>query len=132
LDDLGTIERAVFAQTRDIVKRAADRFEAKAKASTPVGKHQYVYLKKGKSAPQRLSTGWQRRQIDPWKIYIANIRPHAHLAAKGWDHVHGKSIPPFVPWIKDAMVERERMVQELTDVLGANSPIVLRALEIVP
>jgi len=124
LQDLDTIDAVVFAQTQQIVQKAGLTYEARALASTPVGKGK-------KRDNQRLSTGWQRRVKDPLRVHVVNIRPHAHLAALGWEHVGGKTIPPFVPWIKDAITIREAMVDELTTLLGPGFPARLRALEMV-
>lgn len=125
LADLLTIERVVPEQTSRIIAQAAQRFEARARASTPVGAGK-------KTSGQRLSTGWQRRQIDPLRVHIANIRPHGHLAAEGFQHVGGKSVSPFVPWIRDAMTERAHMVDQLTALVQGGLPASLRALEVTP
>jgi hypothetical protein len=123
--DLNTIDEVVPAQVQRIVARSAQRFEAAAKGDTPVGK-------KTKRAGQRLSTGWQRRVVEPDRVEIVNIRPHAHLAAEGWNHVSGKRVAAFVPWIRQAVRERGRMVDEMTALVGRGFPVRLRALEVVP
>jgi hypothetical protein len=124
--DLQTIESVVTAQTQRLVAQAAQRYEATARAKTPVGTGK-------KTAGQRLSTGWQRRQKDPLTVYIANIRPHAHLAAEGFNHVHGKTVAPFAPsWIPDAMTERRHLVDQMTALVQGGLPASLRALEVTP
>lgn len=125
LADLNTIDQVVPAQVQQIVARSAQRFDTAARASTPVGK-------KPKRSGQRLSTGWQRRVVDAARVQIVNIRPHAHLAAEGWNHVGGKRVAAFVPWIRQAVQERDRMVDEMTALVGRGFPTRLRALEVTP
>lgn len=124
LADLDTIDATVLAQTAVIIAKAATTYETRARATTPVGKAK-------KRDSQRLSTGWQRRVKDPYRVYVVNIRPHAHLAAMGWEHVGGEHLAPFVPWIKEAIQIREAMVDDLTRLLGPAFPARLRALEMV-
>ena len=121
--DLATIDSVVPAQAQRIIAKAAQEYEAAGRATTPVGQEK-------KRAGQRLSTGWQRRVVGPLKVHVANIRPHAHLAAEGWHHVGGKQIGPFVPWIKQAIRERDEMVDELGNVVQSGFPAPLRALEV--
>lgn len=123
--DLATIDQVVPAQAQRIIARASQRFEGQAKARTPVGASR-------KAAGRRLSTGWQRRVAGPLRVHIANIRPHAHLAAEGWDHVSGKRIAAFVPWIGQAVAVRDDMVDELTATVQGGFPQRLRALEVTP
>lgn len=125
LADLNTFDQVVPAQMQRIIARAAQRYESAAKASTPVGK-------KKKRDGQRLSTGWQRRAMDPTRVHIVNIRPHAHLAAEGFTHVGGKRVAPYVPWIGQAIRSREQMVDEMTQLVGVGFPARLRALEVTP
>jgi hypothetical protein len=125
LADLATIDQAVPAQMQVIIARASAQYASTSQARTPVGTEK-------KRAGQRLSTGWQTRQISPLKVYVANIRPHAHLAAEGWTHVGGKHIAPFVPWIPDAVHIRERMVDDIEDLVQGSFPTTLRALRVTP
>jgi len=125
LADLATIEQAVPAQMQVIIARAAQTYASAAQARTPVGTQK-------KRAGQRLSTGWQTRVIGPLRVHVANIRPHAHLAAEGWTHVGGKSIAPFVPWIPDAMRVRDRMVDDIEALVHGSFPVALRALQVRP
>jgi len=125
LADLATIDQAVPAQMQVLIARAAQQFASTSQARTPVGAEK-------KRAGQRLSTGWQSRVISPLKVHVANIRPHAHLAAEGWSHVNGKTIAPFVPWIPDAMRVRDRMVDEIAALVAGSFPASLRALEVRP
>lgn len=126
LADLAAIDQAMPTQAQQIIARAAATFERAAKPSTPVGK-------KPKRAGQRLSTGWQRRDsanpLQP-SIAVVNIRPHAHLAAEGWNHIGGRRIAPFVPWIGDAIRVRGQMVDELEGLVQGGLPVTLRALEV--
>lgn len=125
LADLDAIDAEMSAQAQQIVSRAATTFERAAKASTPVGK-----AHRGR---RPLSTGWVRRDtkdaVHP-HIAVANIRPHAHLAAEGFQHVGGKRVPPFVPWIRDAIRVREQMVNDLEHLLQGGLHVPLRALEV--
>lgn len=123
--DLATIDQAVPAQMQQIIARAAQTYASASQARTPVGAQK-------KRAGQRLSTGWQTRPIDPLRVHVANIRPHAHLAAEGWSHVSGKQIAPFVPWIADAMRVRDRMVDQIADLVVNSFPTSLRALQVRP
>ena len=123
--DLATIDQTVPAQMQVIIARAAQTYASAAQARTPVGTQQ-------KRAGQRLSTGWQTRPVDPLRVYVANIRPHAHLAAEGWTHVGGKQIAPFVPWIADAMRVRDRMVDDIQALVVGSFPGTLRALQVRP
>ena len=123
--DLATIDQTVPAQMQVIIARAAQTYASAAQARTPVGTQK-------KRAGQRLSTGWQTRPVDPLRVYVANIRPHAHLAAEGWTHVGGKQIAPFVPWIADAMRVRDRMVDDIQALVVGNFPVALRALQVRP
>ena len=123
LADLTTIDQAVPAQMQTIIARASQTYAATAQARTPIGKDK-------KRSGQRLSTGWQVRVLGPLRVHVANIRPHAHLAAEGWTHVGGKTIAPFVPWIPDAMRVRERMVDDIADLVGGSFPAPLRALQV--
>lgn len=122
--DLDTIDTVVLAQTSVIVKRAGEKYLAAARAATPVGK-------RDRPGRKPLSTGWQHRVKDPLRVHVVNIRPHAHLAAMGFEHVGGKTIAPWVPWIKEAIQIREAMVTDLTQLLGPSFPARLRALEMV-
>ena len=121
--DLNTIDYAIQGQVQQIVFSTARRYLASVKASTPVGT-----VKSAKRKP--LSTGWEFRPVDPMRVHVANIRPHAHLAAEGWDHVNGDHVPPFVPWIKDAIATRAGMVTEIQHVVDGGVPMHLRALEV--
>jgi len=123
--DLATIDQAVPAQMQVIIARAAQTYASAAQARTPVGTQK-------KRAGQRLSTGWQTRPVDPLRVYVANIRPHAHLAAEGWTHVGGKQIAPFVSWIPDAMRVRDRMVDDIQALVVGHFPGTLRALQVRP
>ena len=123
--DLATIDQAVPAQAQVIIARAAQQYAVQAQANTPIGKEK-------KRSGQRLSTGWQVRVISSMKVHIANVRPHAHLAAEGWSHVGGKDIKRFVPWIPDAIQTRERMGDDIADIVGSSFPAPLRALEVRP
>jgi len=125
LADLDTIDQAVPAQMQVIIARAAQQYASTSQARTPVGTEK-------KRAGQRLSTGWQQRVLSPLKVHVANIRPHAHLAAEGWNHVSGKRIAPFVPWIPDAMRVRDRMVDDIEDLVQGSFPTSLRALRVTP
>lgn len=125
LADLATIDQAVPAQMQVIIARAAQTYASAAQARTPVGTQK-------KRAGQRLSTGWQTRVIGPLRVHVANIRPHAHLAAEGWTHVGGKHIAPFVPWIPDAMRVRDRMVDDIEALVVGSFPGTLRALQVRP
>ena len=125
LADLATIEQAVPAQMQVIIARAAQTYASAAQARTPVGAEK-------KRAGQRLSTGWQSRVLSPLKVHVANIRPHAHLAAEGWSHVSGKQIAPFVPWIPDAIRVRDRMVDDIEALVHGSFPVALRALQVRP
>lgn len=124
--DLDTIDRVVESQTQQIVQRAATKLEARVTATTPIGKAK-------KRAGQRLSTGWVRRERmergNP-HIALANTRPHAHLAAEGFEHVGGKHVAAFVPWIADAVRVRGEMVDELGQMVDGGLPVSLRALEV--
>jgi hypothetical protein len=123
--DLATIDQAVPAQAQVIIARAAQQYAARAQANTRVGKEK-------KRQGQRLSTGWQVRVISPMKVHIANVRPHAHLAAEGWEHVNGKTIARFQTWIPDAIRMREQMGEDIADIFGGSFPTPLRALEVRP
>lgn len=123
--DLQAIDLALAGQAQRLILAAARQYEAKGKASTPVSTVK-------KAGHQRLSTGWRLRLMTPYRVHVVNIRPHAHLAAEGWDHVGGKHVPPFVSWIPAAMAVREQMVDQLTQLVqGAGLPR-LRALEVTP
>lgn len=125
LADLTTIESVVPAQARRIVAQSAQRLDARLRATTRVGRTR-------KPAGKRLSTGWQRRIGGPLNVQLANVRPHAHLAAEGWDHVGGQRIAPFVPWLREAVQTRAAMGDELTALVGLGFPAPLRALEVAP
>ena len=124
LFDLDTIDATVLAQTQVIVRRAGEKYLAAARATTPVGT-------RNRAGRKPLSTGWQHRVKDPFRVHVVNIRPHAHLAAAGFEHVNGKEIAPWVPWMKEAIRIRAEMVDELTALLGPNFPARLRAMEAV-
>ena len=121
--DLATIDQAVPAQMQILIARAGQSFAARAQSTTPIGK---VTKRSG----QRLSTGWQVRVLGPLRVHVANIRPHAHLAAEGFSHVGGRQIAPWVPWIPDAMQIRDRMVDDIADLVGGSFPAPLRALQV--
>lgn len=125
LADLTTIEQVVDAQSAQIIARTAQTFAAATRRDTPVGA-------KPKPAGQRLVTGWQTRPVGPLRVHVANIRPHAHLAAMGWDHVGGQRQVPFVRWIPTAITLRAAMVADMTDLVAGGFPAPLRALEVVP
>ena len=124
LFDLDTIDAVVLAQTQRIVKRAGERYLSVAQQTTPIGN-------RNRAGRKPLSTGWQHRVKDPFRVHVVNIRPHAHLAAAGFEHVGGDEIAPWVPWMKEAIRIRAEMVDELTALLGPNFPARLRAMEAV-